>query len=225
MAMVQNLSDAEHDIVTAAVRTAELATDGEIVTIVAGQSDDYADIAWAISGLVALTALAMLTAFPDFYLALWHRITGGWTGVTALPVWLFFVVTALKFLGTRLILLWRPLLYFITPPPIKHSRVRLRAIDLFRVGAERRTMGLTGILIYVSMAEHRAEIVADEAITSKVAPEVWGDAMVALITELKLGRAGHGMAAAVGHVGAVLAQHLPKSGANPNELPDRLIEL
>jgi putative membrane protein len=103
--------------------------------------------------------------------------------------------------------------------------VRRKAISYFKVGAERRTMGRTGILIYLSLDEHRAEIVADEAIASHVGPEVWGEAMVALIDHVREGRPGKGMAEAVRQVGAVLAEHFPKSESNPNELPDRLIEL
>jgi putative membrane protein len=75
------------------------------------------------------------------------------------------------------------------------------------------------------MKEHRAEIVADEAIASKVAPEVWGDAMVALLDQVKAGNPGAGVAAAVAQMGLVLAEHFPKGSINPNELPDRLIEL
>ena len=84
---------------------------------------------------------------------------------------------------------------------------------------------LTGILIYVSLKEHRAEIVADAAIAEKVSPEVWGDAMVALIDEIRDGKPGEGMAAAVKHDGVVLEEHFPKTDNNPNELPDRLIEI
>ena len=69
--------------------------------------------------------------------------------------------------------------------------------------AERRTHGRTGILIYLSLAEHRAEIVADAAIADKVAPEVWGEAMAALIAEIRAGRPGAGRVAAVEQVGAV----------------------
>jgi putative membrane protein len=95
----------------------------------------------------------------------------------------------------------------------------------FRLGAEHRTVGRTGVLLYLSLAEHRAEIVADAAIHSKVAPEIWGQAMAALIAELKAGRPGEGMAKAVRMIGDVLAEHVPKSSADRDELPDRLIEL
>ena len=52
---------------------------------------------------------------------------------------------------------------------------------LFKTAAERRTIGRTGILIYLSMGERRAEIVGDEAITAVTTPETWGEAMAALM--------------------------------------------
>ena len=75
------------------------------------------------------------------------------------------------------------------------------------------------------MAERRAEIIADEAIAAKVGPEVWGDAMHALLTEVRQGRVADGMVAAVEQVGAVLSQHFPRGADDVNELPDRLIEV
>ena len=75
------------------------------------------------------------------------------------------------------------------------------------------------------LAEHRAEIVADAAIHGKVSPEVWGEAMADLVTRLRDGRPGEGMAAAVARIGAVLAEHFPRTAGDANELPDRLIVL
>ena len=130
-----------------------------------------------------------------------------------------------KFLGMLIIQLWQPLKFWLIPPPVKARRVLARAITCFKVGAERRTHGRTGILIYLSMREHRAEIVADAAITSKVSSEVWGEAMAAMLPEIRAGRIADGMVAAVERVGAVLAEHFPRAEDDTNELPDRLIEV
>ena len=64
-----------------------------------------------------------------------------------------------------------------------------------------------------------------EAIVAKVSIEVWGDAMLALIRKVRAGLPGEGMADAVKRMGIVLAEHFPKGSENPNELPDRLIEI
>jgi putative membrane protein len=225
MSKVNQFKPDDHKIVTSAVSQAEKSTDGEIVTIVTSESDHYGDVAWAISGLVALTALLVVSLFPDIYLNIIDWFAGGWSGMTALPYWTLFILTALKFFGTRLILIWKPLLFILIPPPIKKARVRKRAVSLFRVTTDHRTVGRTGILLYLSMREHRAEIVADEAIVAKVVPSIWGDAMVAMIDLVRAGTAGEGMAEAVRQMGIVLTEHFPKTDQNPNELPDRLIEL
>ena len=52
-----------------------------------------------------------------------------------------------------------------------------------------------------------------------------GDAMVALLDQVKAGNPGAGVAAAVTQMGIVLAEHFPRGSENPNELPDRLIQL
>jgi putative membrane protein len=221
------LSDQEHTLVSATVAEAENATSGEIVTVVAERSDGYSDIALAWSAIVAFTAIAFLTAFPDFYMGLVDRLWGGWNNEwSARAIFgLALLVGILKFAGMWLIQLWRPLKFLLIPGPIKTKRVRQRAVDLFKVGAERRTHGRTGVLIYLSMREHRAEIVADAAIAEKVPLETWGEAMIDMLAEIREGRLAEGMAAGVRDVGAVLAEHFPRDAEDTNELPDRLIEL
>jgi putative membrane protein len=221
------LSADDHKRVSDAVAAAEARTAGEIVTVVADRSDGYSDVAFAWAALASFTALAVFAVFPDFVLGKLEWTFDGWN-----HEWtdreILGIATALaivKFLAVWAILFWPPLRFALIPRPIKTARALGRAIDLFKVGAERRTHGRTGILIYLSMREHRAEIVADEAIASKVAPETWGEAMAAMLAEIKQGRCADGMIAAVERVGAVLAEHFPRAEDDRNELPDRLIEL
>lgn len=224
---VSHVSEADHDIVTNAVAAAEQDTSGEIVTVIAAQSNDYDDVALVWASVVAFLAMSVVALFPDFYQGLYYRISGGWGHELTANQWLGTVIAfgVLKWIGVWLILLWRPLRLWLTPRAILAGRVRARAIDLFKVGTEAKTLGRTGLLLYVSLREHRADIVADEAIAAKVAPEVWGDAMAALIDLVRKGRPGEGMAEAVRQMGVVLAEHFPRGSENPNELPDRLIEL
>ncbi|ALJ14792.1 TPM domain-containing protein [Sphingopyxis macrogoltabida] len=224
---VSHVSEADHDLVTVAVAAAEAHTSGEIVTVVAAQSNDYDDVALVWASVIAFLAMSVIALFPEFYQGLYYRLTGGWGHELTANEWLGTVIAVgvLKWIGMWLILLWRPLRLALTPRAIKAGRVRARAVDLFKVGTEAKTLGRTGVLLYLSLKEHRADIVADEAIAAKVAPEVWGDAMAALIDDVRAGRPGAGMAAAVTQMGVVLAEHFPKGDENPNELPDRLIEI
>lgn len=221
------LTETDRQNIADAVAAAELASAGEIVTIVTPQSDTYRDVGLAWSITIAFLALAALELAPTFYLGLVDRAFSLW-GHTWKPqavLGIALSVAVIKFIAMLLLMEWRPLRLLLTPAPIKSARVHARALTCFRVGAQARTTGHTGILIYLSMAERRAEIIADEAIASKVAPEVWGDAMHALLTEIRKGHVGDGMVAAIRKVGAVLAEHLPRAADDQNELPDRVIEV
>lgn len=221
------LTEPDHQRISDAVHAAELRSAGEIVTIMADRSDGYTDVALAWSALAAFTALTVLSLFPHFYLPLIDRVLGRWEHEwTPQAVLVLAAMVAMaKFLAMLALQLWQPLKWLLVPRHIKAARVRARAITCFKVGAERRTTGRTGVLIYVSRAEHRAEIVADAAIAGKVSGEVWGEAMAALLAGLRQDRAADGLVDAVGKVGTVLAQHFPRADDDVNELPDRLIEV
>lgn len=227
MTKVHSMSAADHDRVSAAVTEAERHCDGEIVTIITQRSDSYHDagLQWAIGASFLL--LSVIALRPAYFHGLMLRLFGGWEHDLPAGLELSFLLGAmiLVFLIVRYALAWMPLRLALTPGSTKARRVRRRAIAFFRAAAESRTKARTAILIYLSMDEHRAEIVADAAINTKVQPEIWGDAMAALIDEVRAGRPGHGLAEAIRRVGIVLAQHFPKSEDDINELPDRLIEL
>ena len=221
------LSDADHDKVSAAIAAAEAKSNGEIVAVATPISDAYHDVAlhWALIPLFAVLAWA---AWRPTALIWWYDfLFGGWspdpTQSQLLTLLMFFA--ALKFTIALLILKWMPLRLLLTPPATKHRRVRRRAIAIFQAAAAGRTAGKTGILIYLSLAERRAEIVADEAIHKLTDEHTWGEAMHALIADVREGRPGDGIVAAIERVGTVLAEHFPRSADDNNEIPDKLIEL
>jgi putative membrane protein len=221
------LSEADHANVSAAIAAAERQSDGEIVAVATELSDPYHDVAlhWAV--LVLIGTLAIFAAAPSLLHFWFGTFFGEWRPDPSLRelLTLLLVLSTAKFTAVLLILKYMPLRLLLTPAATKTRRVRRRAIAMFKAGAERRTIGRTGILIYLSMGEHRAEIVADEAILKVTNEETWGEAMEALIGEVKAGRAAAGMIAAIERVGTVLAQHFPRSAADTNEIPDKLIEL
>ena len=221
------LSEADHAKVSAAIAAAEGTSNGEIVAVATPISDPYHDVAlhWAVAILILVLAWAAWR--PDWLQWWYETLTGGWSLDPTLGELLTFlmILAVLKFTAVLLVLKWMPLRLALTPGPTKSRRVRRRAIAVFKAAAERRTVGRTGILIYLSMAERRAEIVADEAITGVTTPDTWVEAMAALLVEVKAGRVADGMVAAISQVGAVLAEHFPRSAGDRNEIPDKLIEL
>lgn len=222
-----HLTAADHARVSATVRDAEARTNGEIVTIATDFSDSYHDVGLHYAVLAMLSLLAVVAIWPRWFGDVVIALSGGWDasiepwfGIAAL-----LIVQIIVFLIVRYALAWMPLRMALTPPSTRRRRVRRRAIASFKIGTEARTEGRTGVLIYLSMGEHMAEIVADEAIHGIVEPAVWGEAMVALIDAVKDDRPGDGIVAAVEQVGGVLAKHFPRSAGDVNEVPDRLIVL
>ena len=221
------INEADQDRIGAAVATAEKNSDGEIVTIVAPRSDAYHDVGLHYAIVAMLAPLALVATDPIGASAWATRTLGGWDHAVPLGLQIGLLLGAqiLCFLVVRYALAWMPLRMLLTPGATKARRVRRQAITLFRACAESRTTRKTAILLYLSLAEHRAEIVADSTISGLVAPERWGDAMAALVEAVHDGRTGDGLVAAIEQIGAILHEQVPAGHANPNELPDRLIQL
>ena len=221
------LSQADREKVAAAIASAESKSSGEIVAVATPISDAYHDVGlhWALVPLFAVLAWA---AWRPTALVWWYDfLFGGWSPDPTMSQLLTLVMffAALAFTVALLVLKWMPLRIALTPSATKHRRVRRRAIAIFQAAAAGRTAGKTGILIYLSMAEGRAEIVADEAILKVTDDHTWGEAMHALIADVRQGRPADGICAAISQVGAVLAEHFPRSATDRNEIPDKLIEL
>ncbi len=224
--VMRKLNAEDHAKVSGAIAAAEARSDGEIVAIASDLSDSYHDVGLHYAVLAAFVVLGFFAASPQS-LTCWHDWLVGWSTAASLReiLTLLLLFALATFVAVLMVLKWMPLRLALTPGATKTRRVRRRAIMLFKTGAERRTVGRTGILIYLSLGERRAEIVADEAITSVTTPDTWGEAMTAMLAEVRAGRPGDGIAAAVALIGDVLANHFPKSGEDTNEIPDKLIEL
>ena len=225
--MTVRFTEADHDKVTEAVRAAEAKSAGEIVTIVAAKSDSYHDVGLHYAVLAMLLVPIGLGLAPQGLIDWATGLLLGWNAEpsrTQFALWLF-VKLAAAFLIVRYVMAYMPLRMALTPRRTKKRRVHRRAVEVFRTSCERKTTGRTGVLIYLSLAERRAEIVADQAIVEKVPADVWVAALSALIDEVRAGRPGDGLAKAVKMVGDVLAPILPPIPHDQNELPDRLVEL
>lgn len=79
-----------------------------------------------------------------------------------------------------------------------------------------------GILIFVSLTERYARIVADDGVAAKIPQSEWQSIVDRLTTDLAAARIADGFAGAIASCGAVLARHFPPSPGQRNQLPDRL---
>jgi putative membrane protein len=227
------LSAADISAIETAIDEAEARTTGEIYCVVAEESGEYGEtpLAWAAGVALLGPALLLLGGVrvnvPDLF--------EGWSaadvsqlaeraarhaliGAIALQALLFVVALALVAIPS----VRRPL----TPRAFKRERVRERALEQFAARNLHLTRARTGVLIFVSFAEHMAELIADEGIAEHVEPHVWDRAMAALVEGLRRGQPGAGIAAAVGLCGDVLAERFPADPKdNPNQLPNQVVVL
>jgi putative membrane protein len=102
--------------------------------------------------------------------------------------------------------------------------VWLRAERAFCEQGLHKTREGTGILILLSLLERRAQILADQAINTRVPPGTWDSLMQDLVQGIQAGRHTEALCHVVTRCGDLLAAHFPaREGDNPNELPDELI--
>lgn len=114
----------------------------------------------------------------------------------------------------------------LDPLPVwRGLTARQRAQAVFASSNVWDTAHNSGVLIYVQLVDRRIEIVADRGISAKVAQAQWDAICRRMEDEFKAGRFEAGALAAIKEITALLAQHFPASGENPNELPDRPIVL
>jgi putative membrane protein len=221
----------DHARIAQAVAAAEAGTSGEIRCVLATQSADYLRSAtvWAAGSALLLPAAALLLGFrPDAL----TRVFGGWTIghlaardaqiVTALTTYIG-LQTAV-FIAIFLLASWPALRRLLTPSAIKTRRVHAATLEQFMALGLSRTRDRTAILLYASLAEHRAEVFADDGIYAKAPSEVWGEVVDLLVAGLRRDAPADGFVAAVERTGQILAAaDLPPRRDDANELPNDLI--
>ena len=227
------MTEQDHDRIAAAVAKAETTTAGEIYCVLAPAVSDYREtpLAWATAAALVLPAAALLLGFqPQTLTALF----GGWTVghaaatdatiLTALTTYV--ALQAAMFVVAALVVAVPPVRRALTPVSLKAERVHRAAMEQFLSHGLHATRDRTGVLLFASLAERRAEVVADEGIYKVTDPAVWDEVVDLLIAGLKHRKTADGFVAAVELSGRILAAHVPATGDdNPNELPDRLVEL
>ena len=215
--------------INGAIRDAERKTSGEILCIFTDRVSDYSEVALGYAaGVALLLPLALVAAglrpwALEEMLAGW-RLGGaepapeaGALAYAMLQTVIFVIMLAL--MAIRRLRLW------LTPEPLRRNKVHRAAVQQFLAKGLHQTEARTGVLIFASAADRHAEIVADEGIYKKVNEDVWADALEALGKGMKRGEPADGFVEAITLCGDVLAEHFPPTSANPNELPDEIVQL
>jgi putative membrane protein len=199
-----NISAQDRERISAAIRAAEAGTSGEIVCVLAHRSSGAMTLPILLAAIVALALPWLLVAFTAMSV---HRIL-------TLQVATFVVLAvALCLPAVRVALV---------PRAMRRAVAHRAAIEQFTIRGIARKKDRTGILIFVSLAEHYARIIADEGIAAKVPQAEWQKAVNALTVQMSSGRIADGFIAAIDACATVLAAHFPRSQSNRDELPDRI---
>jgi putative membrane protein len=201
------LSASDEERISAAITAAERKTSGEIVAVIANASDNYLYVPFMWAALVAL-------------LVPWPLIHFTWIAVQ----WIF-LIQLLVFVALVALLWPRHFRVALVPRTIRMMHAHRRATEQFLVQNLHTTEGRTGVLLFVSVAERHAEILADKGIDDRVPEGTWQEIVDEMTSHISDGRAADGFVKAIENAGRHLAQHFPPGAANPNELPDHLIVL
>ncbi len=193
--------------VSQAITQAERKTSGEIVVVVAARSDAYLYVPPLVGALLSLLVPWVLIYFTGLSI----------TAIYLTQLGVFLVVTTL--------LLPVPVRTALVPLSVKKRHAHQRALEQFLVQNLHTTEGHTGVLIFVSVAEHHVEILADRAIDARVPEGTWKAIIDELTAAIARGQPADGLVAAIAAAGEHLGRHFPPEARNPNELPDHLIVL
>ncbi len=192
--------------VVEAIGRAEEKTSGEIVPLVVDQADAYPHLDF-IGGLIGLFlgVLVMLWVLP------------------ACDYLKIFSIQALGFVAGFLLFRYTPVLKraFLSPK-IAEEEVFERALRAFRELELDRTADRTGILILVSLMEHRVQVLADSGINARVAPGTWDEIVGIVLAGIRRGDLCQGLCDAIERCGEILSKEFPIQADDVNEIPDRL---
>ena len=199
-----NVSEQDRARISMAIRAAEKKTSGEIVCVLAQSSSD-------VTALPILVAAVVALALPWLLVAL-----------TAMSVHRILVLQVLVFVALALVLCVPQVRVALVPRRARRAVAHRAAMEQFTIRGIARTKNRTGILIFVSLAEHYARIIADVGIAGRVPQSEWQGAIDALVAHMKYGRIADGFIIAIEVCGRVLATHFPRTETSRDELPDRI---
>ena len=211
--MAQTLTRQEHEALCGRIAAAEARTTGEIYCVVARVSDSYVfPAAFMLALGIVLISLPVAFLLDRSWLALSHFA---------------FAAAQLAALASALLTMRAAprLRIMLVPRRLRYSRAHLNAARQFLAHNIHLTENRTGVLIFVSLAERYAEIVADAGINATVGQEEWNGIVARLTAAAAAGRLAEGLGDAIDRTGALLEGTFPGGVRNPNELADHVVEI
>ncbi|MBG07937.1 MAG: hypothetical protein CME68_04215 [Halobacteriovoraceae bacterium] len=202
-----NFSKEDQIKVEEAIKTVELTTSGEIVPAIFTQSDFYPASHFRLSLFLGLLTPSIFLIFTGLIQTptdvLWFQIPGIIVGY-----YLAYIPQLKRYFSTK---------------AEKLEEVHQRALQAFFENNLHTTEGRTGILIMISVLEHRVEILADKGINDKVPQDTWNKILEPLVQSLKNDHLGEGLVHTIVECGKVLSLHFPIKEKDKNELSNKIV--
>jgi putative membrane protein len=207
---------AERERIRQAVREAERTTTGEIVPMIVPASARYREAGYRMGLMLVWLTLALLLTLEVYWLPWgWHAGNAGWLLLAVVVAY-----GAGEWLGRI-----PSIIRLVTSRERMEQKVRLRAEQAFYRYGLHKTRGRTGILILISLLEHRVHVLADQGINDHVPSGTWEGLVKGIVDGIRKGLATDAICEAITCCGALLAQVAPAgSGDNPDELPNEMIQ-
>lgn len=204
------ISDEDIQKISVAVGHAEEKTDGEIVPVIVQRSSTVRHVPLTLSLIILLMLVIAEFPYADM---LWVK---PW--IYAWP----FLIIAIYYISYAIAKIpW--VQKILVPERDEVEQVHQRAHLEFYLNKINETKHRTGILIFISVMEKKAVILADEGISSKLPADVWNDVLAKLGEQLKKGNWGFGFTEAIESCGHHLKTHFPRSADTTNELKNQLV--
>ena len=185
------------DRIREAVSRAEERTAGEIVPVVVPRSDDYTDAIWRGAGAAVLLTLMAVMLTLRFY-------TGWGLGWLFAPWGVALSVLAAGTVGALLTRYIYPLQRLLAGSERLDETVHRRALQAFVEEEVFDTRDRTGILLFVSLREHRIEVLGDTGINQHVEPDDWAEVVARIRRGIKNDNLTEGLVEAVEMCGRLL---------------------
>jgi putative membrane protein len=206
------LTEDGRERVRASVHTAEKRTRGQIVPMVVRRSASVGHVPKLLTALILSLCYVTRRGFSAAWLPWGH---GPWLALGVdIAVALILGHVLARFAWVRRLLVSRA---------DRHHAAWMRAeVAFYRHGID-KTKGGTGVLLFMSVEDRQAVVLADKAIAAKVPREVWDEICQMLLRGARQGDIANGYQAAIQRSASVLEKHFPAKGKHPNELPDKLV--
>jgi putative membrane protein len=212
-AVTRLISEADRDRIRKAVAEAEQKTSGEIVPYIVEQSDTYESAEWrggAMAGIIVATAFAAL-----------HELTPIWLPLNFAGLVIVTIVACVA--GMLLVRFVPPLKRLLAGGSEMDHRVSGRAAEAFIAEEVFKTRDRTGILLFVSLMEHRVLVIGDAGINAKVEKRDWDGVVSTVIDGIRSRALADGLIGAIGLCGELLhRQGVKRRTDDSDELSDRL---